>query len=114
MIAPMLASMIAVTPHEMDIVLGIIKKHVPDCDVLAFGSRSKWTNRETSDLDLAVVGKSRTSIRVMSNMKHDFMESDLTFRVDVVDYNAVSASFMKIIDNGSKMIYSGMTNKNCS
>ncbi|MCL2060441.1 MAG: nucleotidyltransferase domain-containing protein [Oscillospiraceae bacterium] len=92
----------------MDIVLGIIKKHVPDSDVLAFGSRSKWTNRETSDLDLAIVGKSKTSLHVISNMKYDFMESDLTFRVDVVDYNAVSESFMKIIDNSSKLIYSGM------
>ena len=101
--------MIAVAPHEMDIILGIIKKHIPDCDVLVFGSRSKGTYKETSDLDLAVAGTTGVGFRVISNMKNDFMESDLTYRVDVVDYNAVSANFKKIIDNSGQKIYSGMS-----
>ena len=99
--------MIAVSPFEMEIICDIAKKHVPDCDILAFGSRYKWTNEETSDLDLAVKGKGKIGFAVVGSMKEDFMESDLPFRVDVVDYHTISDSFKKIIDKGSEVIYRG-------
>jgi type I restriction enzyme S subunit len=60
---------IAVSPFELEIILDIIKKHVPDCDVLAFGSRYKWTCEETSDLDLAVVGNGKVGFGVIGGMK---------------------------------------------
>jgi len=96
---------IAVSPFELEIILDIIKKHVPDCDVLAFGSRYRWTCEETSDLDLAVVGKGKVGFGVIGGMKDDFMESDLPFRVDVLDYHAISENFRKIIDAGNERIY---------
>jgi predicted nucleotidyltransferase len=99
--------MIAVSPLEMEIVLDILKKHVPHCDVLAFGSRYKGTNEETSDLDLAVVGKEKVGYNVISAIKEDFMESDLPFRVDVLDYYVVSDAFRAIIDRGNARIYAG-------
>ena len=97
--------MIAVSPFEMEIILDIAKKHVPDCDVLAFGSRHKWTNKETSDLDLAVWGKGKIGFEIIGTMKEDFMESDLPFRVDVLDYHAISPEFRAVIDAGYEVIY---------
>ncbi|MCL2837933.1 MAG: restriction endonuclease subunit S [Oscillospiraceae bacterium] len=99
--------MIAVSPFEMEIILNIIKKHTPNYDVLAFGSRYKWTNTETSDLDLALIGEDKIGYSVISKIKEDFMESDLPFKVDVIDYNAISESFKKIIDAGNERIYKG-------
>ena len=106
--------MIAVSPFEIEIILDIIKKHVPQCDVLAFGSRYKWTNEETSDLDLAVMGEDKVGFKIIGNMKEDFMESDLPFRVDVLDYHAVSDSFRKIIDEGNERIYRGKSRRRLS
>ena len=97
--------MIAVSPFEMEIILDIVRKHVPDGDVLAFGSRHKWTNEETSDLDLAVKGKEKVGISVVGAMKEDFMESDLPFRVDVLDYYAISPEFRSVIDAGNEVIF---------
>ena len=97
--------MIAVSPAEMEIILDIIKKHVPNRDVLAFGSRYKWTHSDTSDLDLAITGGGKTGFDVICEIKEDFMESDLPFMVDVVDYHAISSAFRKIIDAGNEKIY---------
>ena len=99
--------MIAVSQSEMEIILGIIKKHVPDCDVLAFGSRLKWTHSDSSDLDLAVAGKEKFSIGTLSDIKEDFMESDIPYKVDVLDYLGVSPAFRGIIDAGNERIYEG-------
>ena len=97
--------MIAVSPVEMEIILAIIKRHVPDCDVLAFGSRFKGTHDDASDLDLAVVGQGKLGYSLMRHLKEDFMESDIPFKVSVLDYNAVSPAFQKIIDRGHERIY---------
>ena len=35
---------------------GLLRQHVPDRKVLAFGSRATWTAKDYSDLDLAILG----------------------------------------------------------
>ena len=99
--------MIAVSPDEMEIILKIIKKYVPNCDVLAFGSRLKWTHTDSSDLDLALISKNKLGISIIAQIKEDFMESDIPYKVDVLDYNAISESFKKIIDARNFKIYEG-------
>ncbi|MCL1788588.1 MAG: nucleotidyltransferase domain-containing protein [Defluviitaleaceae bacterium] len=99
--------MMAVTPQEMAIVLAIVQKHVPHCDVLAFGSRVKGTHRTASDLDLAVKGREKIPFSIISHMKEDFMESDIPYKVDVLDYYGVSEAFRAIIDAGNQQIYNG-------
>ena len=97
--------MTAVSPAEMEIILAIIKKHVPECDVLAFGSRFKGTHEDTSDLDLAVVGKEKLGLALIRNIKEDFMESDIPFKVDILDYHSISPAFRRVVDNGHEQIY---------
>ena len=99
--------MIAVSADEMRIIRKILKARVPDCDVLAFGSRVKGTNGKNSDLDIAVSGGGKLEYGVIGGLRNDFMESDLSFRVDVLDYNAVSESFRKIIDAGNEKVFDG-------
>jgi len=97
--------MIAVEAYEMDIIIEIIKKHISNCYVLAFGSRIKGTNNAASDLDLAVVGSDKISFDIIGAMKEDFMESDIPYKVDVLDYNGISPTFKKIIDAQNIPIY---------
>ena len=99
--------MIAVSPSEMEIIQSIIKKHTPDCDVLAFGSRLKWTHNDASDLDLAIKGSEKLPAKTIFNMKEDFMESDIPFKVDVLDYHRISDAFRGIIDGGNVRIFEG-------
>lgn len=88
---------IDIRPEHWQIVRGILQKHVPDHEVWAFGSRAKWTAKEYSDLDLAVITEQPLPLSVSANLKDDFSESDLPWKVDVVDWAVTSESFQDLI-----------------
>ncbi len=75
----------------------ILKKYVADFDVLAFGSRVKWTAKPYSDLDIAIITKTPLSLESLSVIRDAFDESNLSIRVDIVDWSSTSADFQKII-----------------
>ena len=79
------------------IVRDILNKHVPDREVWAFGSRAKWRAKPYSDLDLAVIGEQALSLAVLAALSDDFAESDLPYRVDIVDWATTKENFRKII-----------------
>ena len=97
--------MISVTYEEMSIVLSIIKNYAEDCEVLVFGSRLKGTNKPFSDLDLAFICNDKLDLKKFSILKLKFEESDLPYRVDIIDYNRVSKEFKKLIDDNNEKIY---------
>lgn len=100
----MLEPLIDVRPDHWAIVAGILKKHVPDREVWAFGSRAKWSAKEYSDLDLAVVGLEPMAAAVSAALADDFSESDLPFKVDVADWASTSESFRRIIERDKVVV----------
>lgn len=80
-------------PSHWDIVCEILNKHVPDRKVLAFGSRATWTAKEYSDLDLAVLGDEPLLLNVKSALTEGFSESDLPFKVDIVEWARIDKVF---------------------
>jgi predicted nucleotidyltransferase len=98
--------MIVISPDEEKIIADIIIKLAPDCNVYAYGSRVRGTNRETSDLDLAfaLLDGARLPFTRLGDIKYAFCESDLIFRVDVLDYNGIEEHFRKIIDRERREI----------
>ena len=88
---------IDVRPDHWEIVRSVLEKHVPQYAVWAFGSRAKWTAKDYSDLDLAVITEKPLPLGVSSGLSEDFSESDLPWKVDVVDWATTSDSFRKII-----------------
>ena len=92
--------MLELNREEEKIVCEILKQYVPDTAVWAFGSRVKGTSREYSDLDLVVIGKEKLAIDKLGRLKEAFQESKLPFRVDVVDWHALSPEFKQIIKAG--------------
>jgi predicted nucleotidyltransferase len=96
--------MIDVAERHLETIKGILAKYVGDCEVRAFGSRGNGTAKEYSDLDLAIVGKSKIKRRVKMLLREAFEESDLPFRVDIVDYSAVSDAFRAIIEEEYEVI----------
>ena len=96
--------MIDVSQEQLGIILHILNKCVPDCEVRAFGSRFKRTAGDYSDLDLAIVGGQKLDWKLIGEITDEFEESDLPFRVDVLDWNAISPEFRKVIQQGYEVI----------
>ena len=97
-------SLLDLRPDHLKTVREILSKNIPGIEVWAFGSRAKWTAKEYSDLDLAVITRRPLDIRTSAALADDFSESDLPFRVDVVDWASTSESFRKIIENDKVVV----------
>jgi type I restriction enzyme S subunit len=97
---------LALSPAELAIVRAILARHVPDREVWAFGSRVSGRAREYSDLDLVVIGETPLDLAISAALAEDFAESDLPFKVDVVDWATTSAGFREIIGAGKVMVLS--------
>jgi len=93
-----------IRPDHLRIVRNILQKHVPQYEVWAFGSRAKWTAKDYSDLDLCVVSDKPLSFSVLGAMAEDFSDSDLPWKVDLVDWATTSESFRKIIERDKVVI----------
>ena len=88
---------IAITDAEWSIVKDILQKFLPKETVWAFGSRVKHTHKPFSDLDIFVVNDQPLSIATMAELSEAFSESDLPWKVDVVDWASISEGFRKNI-----------------
>ena len=89
--------MIDINAKDMGIVKSILKRFVPDLDVKAFGSRVTRTAGESSDLDLVIMTQRPLPTLTMADLKEAFSESDLPFKVDVVDWASTGEAFRRII-----------------
>ncbi len=89
--------MIDLNPKHLKTIQYILAEYIPDYEVRAFGSRVKWTAKDYSDLDLAVVGRKPLSLRQKRRLTEAFEESNLPIRVDIVDWQSISEGFKKII-----------------
>src|SRR6266480_4594519 len=89
---------IDLNPHDWEEVKRILRRCVPGYEVWAFGSRVKRTAKKYSDLDLAVISEQPLPIATMAELRQSLDESDLTIKVDVVDWASTSAPFRSIIE----------------
>lgn len=97
--------MIDLAPEYLEKVRSLLRQHVPQCEVRAFGSRVSGTTKNYSDLDLAVVGSGKLNGDTLSHLKEAFEESDLPFRIDVLDWHATSPEFQKVIEKQYEVIF---------
>ncbi len=95
---------IDIRPDHWEIVRAILEKHVPQYEVWAFGSRAKWTTKEFSDLDLAIITDKPLPLAVSAALSDDFSESELPWKVDVVDWAAVGEKFQQLISQQRQVI----------
>ncbi len=96
--------MISILDVHLKSILNILNKYVPYCEVRAFGSRVNGTPRSSSDIDLVIAGKEKLDWKLLVNLKEAFEESELPFRVDVLDWHAISSEFQKVIEKGYEVI----------
>ena len=84
-------------PDHLQIVRQILQHRLPQCEVWAFGSRAKGTAKPYSDLDLAVITSQPLDLGALAALSDDFSDSELPFKVDVVDWARTSEAFRAII-----------------
>ena len=71
---------------------------MPGREVWAFGSRARHCAKPYSDLDLAVIGVEPLSLDALAALNEAFAESDLPWKVDVVDWARMGEAFRRIVE----------------
>lgn len=90
--------MIHLAPEELAVVRAILRDRLPGCEARAFGSRATGIRlKRFSDLDLALMTQRALTDAQLGELRDEFNESDLPFRVDLVDWAAASADFRAAI-----------------
>ncbi len=100
-------SSVDIAPKDLETVKQILAHHVPEYDVYVFGSRAQHAARKFSDLDLAVITDKPLEALRRAELKEAFSESDLPFKVDVVDWADTKEAFRKIIQTSWIKIQEG-------
>ncbi|NUN13131.1 MAG: nucleotidyltransferase domain-containing protein [Myxococcales bacterium] len=89
--------MIDLASRDLATVRKILLHRVPQREVRIFGSRVKGTARRFSDLDLVILGETPIDADVLRLLREDFEESDLPFRVDVLDGCRLPSEFHRVL-----------------
>lgn len=93
-------STIDITPSHKKMVESILKKYLHTHGfVWVFGSRAKNRAKKFSDLDLAIDMGEPIPKTLLTNILFELEESDLPYKVDVIDWNHISDNFKKHIEN---------------
>lgn len=96
--------MIDIEAEYLEAILDLLNRHVPDCEVRAFGTRVTGGAKRYSDLDLAIVGAEKLDWRRIEALKDAFAESGIPIIVDVLDWNAVSDGFRAAIGSDCEVV----------
>ncbi len=99
--------MIGVSDDEMNIIVATLRQCALDGEVWAFGSRYRGNAVHYSDLDLAIVAFDEKPLPMMemAKVREAFDESELPYRVDVLDYWGIHNEFRAVIDDGHEVIF---------
>jgi predicted nucleotidyltransferase len=78
---------------------------IDDIDLWIEFFRASQKAKPWSDLDLAIKAESALDWKLLEEIKETFQQSELPFRVDVLDWNDITESFRKAIEtNGFEVL----------
>ncbi len=100
-------TMIDLRPDDLAVVQAILNAELPGREVWVFGSRAKGTARESSDLDLAILGPHPLPFRTLTRLRRTFEDSYLPFTVDLVDWNSLDEDFRAVVRSQKQVLQSG-------
>ncbi len=94
-------------------VQALLREHVPDAEVWAYGSRITGEGHDASDLDLVLRNPAdlRAGFRTLADLKEAFIESNLPIRVDVMDWARIPESFHREIERAHIILQAGKVSK---
>ncbi len=86
-----------ISSTEWQQVSTILQRFLPEYAVWAFGSRVNDNAKPYSDLDLAIISKQPIPLPLLAEVAEAFSESDLPWKVDLVDWATTSERFRQVI-----------------
>lgn len=98
---------------QLVIIQTILAKHVAQYAVWVFGSRIRADAKPYSDLDLVIMTEQPLDLSVYASLVDDFDESDLPWRVDVVDWACTTAEFQQIILANYRVLQHALDTRAC-
>lgn len=79
------------------LIIRVLVALLPNVKIYLFGSRARGTNRETSDIDLALDLGREMTLRELSLARNVLGELYIPQKIDVVDLNSVSQDLKNTI-----------------
>ena len=95
----MIIDTLTIAPHHLVIAQDILRECLQQtAQVYVFGSRAKGTTKRSADLDLAIDAGRRLTRQESLELWDQFEQSDLPYKVDVVDLHTIKPEFKKMIE----------------
>ena len=96
-------------PRHREMLLDLLRRHLPTAEVWAYGSRVNGDCHEASDLDLVVRNPAAPEEEIpnLLDLKEALVESNLPIRVDVVDWARIPAAFRREIERAYVVVQEG-------
>ena len=85
--------MIDLDPRSCAEVSRLLREYLPGQEVCLVGSRARGGAKRFADIDLLVMNQEPLPARTRALLKTAFEESDLPFKVDLVEWAGLSRSF---------------------
>lgn len=97
--------------RDLETIRSILMKYPEVETVHIFGSRAMGNHKPGSDIDLAIINKG-VNPQTIAQIKSDFEDSSLPFRVDILSYPELRHENLKNhIDRVSALLYSSGSEK---
>ncbi len=91
-------------PQERQFIKKVLQEFLPKAEYRVFGSRLHGTAKTYSDIDIGVVMTEPIPLATLALLEEKLSESDLPYKVDLVDYQRISESFRAIIDEKYELL----------
>lgn len=90
-------------------VRAILRQHLPNAEVWAYGSRVKGDHYDASDLDLVarLPAHQERGFMALADVREAFSDSSLPLIVQIVDWNAIPQAFREEILAGYVVVQAG-------
>jgi predicted nucleotidyltransferase len=94
-------------PKWLEIIRRILATHLPDAEVIAYGSRVTGKAHEGSDLDLVARNWHNPLLSAgnLGAVREAFSESNLPILIDILDWSRIPDSFREEIAHTGIVIY---------
>lgn len=84
---------IQLSDEQLAFTIATLNKHLPNATFFLFGSRAKQNAKPFSDADILIVDKKPVPLNTFSSLNEVFSESNLPFRIDLVDWHRITPEF---------------------
>jgi len=98
----------AATRQKVEFVLG---RFLPETEVRLVGSRTRSRAKRQADIDLLVMRPEPLSPLERALLNTAFEESDIPFKVDVIEWGCLTLSFRQRLTEGGAPVLCGQVKK---